>query len=306
MAFDVTGLSQHVKNDSLKLATRAVAEAKTAQALIASGNYQSGVKGFAAILKLDTSLNFQSGASCGRTAIGDITLSDKKLEVVPLKDVKNFCPKAFYNTYLGIALAKGQDPAGETVSGEVVDQITDKRVKDVAKGVEELLWKGDKSITGTTSNLRFVDGIRKQAVSASGSTLFVTSGTTTIQKLTSLYAAVPPEISEHEDFRIYIGEDLYKQYLIDIAMEKIPVPPKDDTILYGGTAKLFPTSGLNGSKAAYAMLESNLQLGMDGDSETEKFDLKFSMETEQWYQDVHFAVGISVVLPEEVYYATNF
>ena len=303
MALDVSGLSLHVKNDSFKIATKAVAGAKLAQSLINSGNYQSGIKGFAPILKMDSTVNFSSGASCGRNVIGDTTLSDKLLQVVAIKDNQNICPKVLYNTYFGAALAKGQDPQGETISGEVVDKIVEKRVQLVNKAVEDLLWKGQKSITGTTSNLRFIDGIKEQAKTANGGHDVTVTGST-IQKLQALFLATPVEVRTAEDFKIYLGEDTYAKYLIELATANI-YKPTEDMKLFGTTAMLFPTSGLNGAGEAYAMKEDNLQLGMDGDSEQEKFSLTYSIETENWYQDVHFAVGISVVYPEQVYFTND-
>ena len=70
--------------------------------------------------------------------------------------------------------------------------------------------------------------------------------------------------------------------------------------LFGANVTLQPTSGLNSTQQIVAARISNFHLGMDGQGEDEFADLRFSMETNQWYQDFHYALGVAVVYPAEV------
>lgn len=294
MAFDITALSEYVQNNSKEIATKAVANAQTAKLLIANKAVQAGVKGSAAILKMDADVVLQDGSSCSRTAMGDTKLSDKKITVKPIVDYQNICPKALWNTYFAEMVAKGQTPE-ESLTPDFAESIMDFRAMKIAGVVEVMLWKGDLSATGTTNN-KHIDGIIKQV----GSGFPITaSGADVIAKLQSVYLAMPTEIRQAEDFRIFIGEDTYAEYLVALANKNI-FKSTDDTTLFGTTAKLQPVAGLNGVDKAFASRISNFQLGLDGEGDADAAELRYSNETKQWYMDFAFAVGVAVVDAAEV------
>ncbi|GAA4326216.1 hypothetical protein GCM10023184_14780 [Flaviaesturariibacter amylovorans] len=294
MPFDVTGLSAYVANNSKAIALKAVANATTAKLFIENGAVQSGVKGSAAILKMDTDANFQDGSSCGRTAVGNTTLTSKTITVKPISDYQNVCPKSLHNTFFASMLAKGQAPE-ESFTPEFAAYLMDVRSKKIAAAVEVMLWNGDTALTGTTNN-KHINGIMKQvgagvALTATGSTL--------IAKLQAAYLGMPVEVRQAEDARIFIGEDKYAEYLVALANANI-YKATDDMVLFGTTIKLQPTAGLNGKNKIYIGRISNFQLGLDGESDMDSAELRFSNETKQWYLDYNFSVGVAVVDETEV------
>lgn len=297
MAITITKAQDYIKPISQEMATKAVVNSKTAKLLIDNKAVQTGVKGSAAILKMDADVNLQDGSGCARNPLGSALLSDKKIVVTPLKDEQNFCPKTVYNSYFVEAIAKGQSPDSETFIPDFVKSIMEYRAAKINLAVENLLWQGN---TALTTSLKWIDGIIKQVKAGTYITLTAT-GSTIVEKLQAAYLSMPVEVRSQEDFRIFIGEDIYAQYLIALANKNI-YKPTDDFTLFGTIAKLFPTPGLNASNEIIAARISNFHLGLDGDSETDYADLKLSVETNQWYQDFHFAVGVAVVYTEEVGY----
>lgn len=301
MAFNVSGLADYVDLHSKEIAAKAVADAPTAALLISSGDVQVGVKGKTAVLKLDADVTFQDGASCGRTASGDTTLSEAILEVNPIKDIQNICSKSLYNTHYAWALKTGQDPEQEGWDASFAQYIMDLRSSKLKFEVEKLIWQGDKSGSG---NLQYIDGILKQATVALGAVDISTDETTIVEQLQDSFSKMPIRISSKDDFRIFIGQDMYNRYKLALANKNI-YQPTDDFTLFGTSAKIQPVSGLNDTNKVIMTRISNLQLGLDGSDETDKAVLRYSQETENWYMDFHFAVGIAVVYPQEAGYA-NF
>lgn len=296
MGFDITGLGSYVQNNGKDYAMKTIASAKTAKALISSGNAQFGVKGTAAILKLNADVTLLDGSSCSRTGGSSVALSNKNLVVKPIKDEANLCPQTLWNTFYADSLAKGQSPQEELLPA-FANAIMDNRAMKIAAVNEQLIWRGDTSLTGTT-NLKFIDGIGK-SVTATTSTA---TGSTMVAKLSNFFFANNIDVRSQEDFVIAVGEDIYQEYLAALAGLNI-YKSTDDLTVYGTPAKIFVTSGLNGTRKIYGIRWSNIQLGMDGEGDSDKAELKFSIETNNWYQDFKYALGVAVVWPEEAIYA---
>lgn len=301
MALNTAGLSEYVELHSKEIAAKAVGDAETAALLIANGDVQTNVKGKAPILKMDADATFQDGSSCGRSASGDVTLSDAQIEVAPLKDIQNMCPKSLYNTYYAYALKAGQDPESEGWDAGFADYVMKLRSSKINESVEKLIWQGDK--TDGTGNMQYIDGILIQATVANGATDISNSGSDIVAKLQQAFLKMPVAISSKDDFRIFIGKDMYNSYKLALANKNI-YQPVDDFTLFGTAAKLQPVSGLNGTNKVVMSRLSNLQLGIDGSDETDNASFKYSQETTNWYMDFYFSVGVKVIYVSETGYAS--
>jgi hypothetical protein len=298
MAFDVTNAETVVSQHAKELATKAVAGAKTAKLLIDNKSVTPGVKGSAKINKMNAGTSFQSGASCGRTASGSVTLTDKSVTVTPIKDIQDICPKALYDTYYANLIGAGQDPEGEDLDSTFINGIMDFRASKIAEQVEIMLWQGDTAAT-TDNTLKWIDGFLKQITAASDE-IALTPGTgTMISQLQAAYKGMPVKVRKQSDFRLFIGEDAYDAYLIELdAANKFR--ETSAFTLTGTTAQLEVTPGLNGTNKVVAARISDLHLGIDGIGDEDKATLKYSMETEQWYADFHFAVGVTPVFTDQI------
>lgn len=297
MAFDISQLGSYVQNNGKEYAMKSIANAQTAKALIDSGNVQYGVKGTAAILKLNSDVSILDGSSCGsRTGGSTFNLSNKNIVVKQLAVEDNICPNTLWNTFYATSISKGKSPQ-EEVMPDFADALMSERAKKIASVNEQLIWQGDTSLTGTT-NLKRMDGIVK---AVTGST--TATGSTMVAKLQNFYTNLDVTVRNQEDFVIAVGEDVYNEYTIALASANIYKPVEDKT-LFGTTAKLFPTAGLNGTRKIVGLRWSNIQLGMDGESDAEKAELRYSIETKQWYLDFAYGLGVAVVWSDEAKYAT--
>lgn len=300
MAFDISNLGSYVSANGKEYAMKAVASAKTAKALIDAKQVQFGVKGTAAILKLSSDVTLLDGSACSRTGNSSIALSNKNIVVKPIKDEANLCPQSLWNTFYADSISKGQVPQ-EELAADFANAIMNDRSIKIAAANEKLLWVGDTALTGATNNKR-IDGILKQA--AVSATTVVATGSTIVEKLQHVFLTTSVDVRNQEDFVIAIGEDTYANYNIAMAGKNI-FQPTADGIIFGTTAKMFATSGLNGSGKAVATRWSNIQLGMDGEGDFDKAELRFSMETNNFYQDFKYALGVAVIFAEETVIATG-
>lgn len=295
MSFDKTALSNYVELKSKEISSQSVSQAKTAKLLISTNNVQVGIKGAAPILKLDADTAFQPGDTCGRVASGDVKLADKLITVKILSDKQNICPKVLTSTYYSFVIGSGSEPEGQAVEAAFASYIMNLRSAKIQEQNEQLLWKGDTTLNGA-NNLKYINGILKQVT---GLAININSTKTTlVEKLQDGFLKMPVKITAHDDFRIFIGEDMFASYLVELANRNI-FRATDDFKLYGTNAVLVPVPGLNATNKVFMSRLSNMQLGIDGTNEDEKATLKYSIETEQFYQDFFWSVGISVIYETE-------
>lgn len=299
MAFDITGLGAYVQNNSKEYAMKSVASAKTAKALIDSKNVQFGVKGSAAILKLSSDVSLIDNSTCGsRTGGSTITLSNKNIVVKQIADEANICVATLWNSFYANSIAQGQAPQEELLP-EFANAIMTDRANKIAAVNEKLLWQGNTSLTGTT-NYKRIDGIGVQVTATTSNA----TGSTIVERLQNFFLACDVDVRGQEDFYVFISEEIYAEYKVAMAAKNI-FQPTDDMTLFGTTGKLFVTSGLNGnSRKIYGMRLSNLQLGLDGQGDADSAEMRYSIETKNWYQDFKWAIGVAVVFAEEAKYAT--
>lgn len=300
MAFNNSALAAYVEHNSKKFATKAVAGSKTADLLISNSAFQAGVKGTSEILRMDADVNLQDANTCGRSALGGVTLTNKMLTVKPIKDEQDFCVKDLYGKYTSEMIAKGQNPEDESMDAEFVNSIMDYRAQKIANAIERLLWRGD-TTAGAGNNLRFFDGIVKQVSTSSDKIVLTETGSDILAKLQSVYNQMPVEITEADDFRIFIGQDLWKTYVTVLGNRNL-YNPSDNNTVYATSAKIEVVPGLNGSNVIIAAKISDFQLGMDGTNDADKAELRYSMETKKYYMDFHVAVGITAIFTAQIGY----
>lgn len=291
MAFNITNLGEYIKNGQ-GYAIKSIAEAPTAKVLIDTRNVQFGVKGKAAVLKLNSDVTLADGSVCSRTVSGAMNLSNRELEVVPVASYENLCPKTLWNTFYSESIRQGQLPE-ETFLPAFADAMMNERALKIAEVNESLLWRGDTTLTGTT-NLKWINGIVKQVT---GTTTSAT-GSTMVEKLQNFYLACDATVRAQSDFVIAVSQQIYDEYLVALAGKNI-YKPTDDRTLFGTTAKLHVTSGLNGTRTVVGLRLSNMQLGMDGQSDADTAQMRYSVETTNWYMDFVYGLGIVVVWPDE-------
>jgi hypothetical protein len=179
--------------------------------------------------------------------------------------------------------------------------------------VELALWQGD--TTKWQDYLNKFDGLVKIINAASGpvqanAAAYITPVTSitvsnVISVLQAVYSAIPVEILDKSDLRIFIGTDvsrLYQTALINANLFNF-IPSADslgEYFLHGTNVKVVPVAGLNGTSAIYALRSSNMFLGCDLEGEDEEMNVWYSQDYDTVYMRMKFKLGVQVSQTAEI------
>jgi hypothetical protein len=311
MAFDVSTLAAYTEQNEALLVTDSVLGAKTAALIKSAGNVMVGVKSAETINIMDTDAIFQAGGSCGFTASGSTTFTQRTVTVGKIKVNESLCPKDLEAKYLQKAL-----PTGSMYDSIPFEQeFADKKAKTIASQLEVALWQGD--TTSGNANLSKFDGLVKLIGAASGvvaanaSTFIsgaplstITAGNV-ISIFDGVYQAIPAQVVAADDMTIFCGQDVFRTYTIALKNANqfhysIDVKADSEFVLPGTPIKVIALQGLNGTNKVYAMRISNLFLGTDLLNEEEKFEIFYAKEADQVRFVSEFKMGVNVAFPDEI------
>ncbi len=311
MAFDVSTLAAYTEQNEALLVTDSVLGAKTAALIKSAGNVMVGVKSAETINIMDTDAIFQAGGSCGFTASGSTTFTQRTVTVGKIKVNESLCPKDLEAKYLQKAL-----PTGSMYDSIPFEQeFADKKAKTIASQLETALWQGD--TTSGNANLSKFDGLVKLIGAASGvvaanvSTYIsgaplstITAGNV-ISIFDGVYQAIPAQVVAADDMTIFCGQDVFRTYTVALKNANqfhysIDVKADSEFVLPGTPIKVIALQGLNGTNKVYAMRISNLFLGTDLLNEEEKFEIFYAKEADQVRFVSEFKMGVNVAFPDEI------
>jgi hypothetical protein len=311
MAFDVSTLAAYTEQNEALLVTDSVLGAKTAALIKSAGNVMVGVKSAETINIMDTDAIFQAGGSCGFTASGSTTFTQRTVTVGKIKVNESLCPKDLEAKYLQKAL-----PTGSMYDSIPFEQeFADKKAKTIAAQLEVALWQGDTA--SGNANLSKFDGLVKLIGAASGvvaanaSTFIsgaplstITAGNV-ISIFDGVYQAIPAQVVAADDMTIFCGQDVFRTYTIALKNANqfhysIDVKADSEFVLPGTPIKVIALQGLNGTNKVYAMRISNLFLGTDLLNEEEKFEIFYAKEADQVRFVSEFKMGVNVAFPDEI------
>jgi hypothetical protein len=292
MGYDITNLP-NFKTEGKAFVLKSIMSSQTIKKLLDAGSFDPTAKGQSTIQLLDTDITIQDGQACGRNPLGGAALSQATLTVKPLKINQDYCPRDLERTW-----AKGELQAGQNYdSMAFMNDIAELNSNKASLEIEKMVWLGDTTLTGTTS-LKQIDGYVKQIKAGAYINLSGATGATIISKLQKVNALMPIEVTDAEDFRIFIGKDTYNTYVAELAEKNLFNPTTEGT-LFGTVAKLEVVSGLNGGHVV-ATRYRNLQAG--GEMTDVSFDGWFSRDDDNFKLDSRFSIGVVPVYPQEIGY----
>jgi len=311
MGFDVSTLAAYTEQNEALLVTDSVLGAKTAALIKSAGNVMVGVKSAETINIMDTDAIFQAGGSCGFTASGSTTFTQRTVTVGKIKVNESLCPKDLEAKYLQKAL-----PTGSMYDSIPFEQeFADKKAKTIASQLEVSLWQGD--TTSVNVNLNKFDGLVKLIGAASGvvaanastyisgAPLSSITAANVISIFDGVYQAIPAQVVAADDMTIFCGQDVFRTYTIALKNANqfhysIDVKADSEFVLPGTPIKVIALQGLNGTNKVYAMRLSNLFLGTDLLNEEEKFEIFYAKEADQVRFVSEFKMGVNVAFPDEI------
>ncbi len=296
MGYNISALPDF-KTEGKAFVIKSILESQTIKKLNDAGSFDPTAKGVNTIQLLDSDLVIQDGSDCGFDPAGGAVLSQATLTIKDLKINEEYCPRDLERVW-----AKGELKAGQDYEEMVfMADIADMNGKKAALALEQMVWQGDTSLTGTTS-LKQINGFIKQIKAASGATPYINlsgaTGTTTISKLQKVNALMPIEVRGADDFRIFIGKDTFDNYVAELAEKNLFNTPESGTIL-GTTTKYEVVNGLNGGHVVAARYR-NLQAG--GEMTDVSFDTWYSKDDDNVKLKSRFSLGVVPVYPQEIGY----
>jgi hypothetical protein len=310
MAFDVTGLTNYTKEESLQLLTKAMFTAKTANLLQGAGQVLPGIKSAEILPLLYSDVYFQSD-SCSYQTSGNTTLSKRTLTVGKVKVQETLCPKDLETKYTQKALA-----AGEAIDmGVFTEQIGAEKAAKMAEAIETAIWQGD--TTGGTGNNGFWDGFLTilgdlgfggagDPIKGNVANAYASITAANIDDIIiTIYGVIPAELLGKPDLFIAMGTDtfrLYRQWLVNANLFHYPANEVTEMELVDPSTgiKIYGLHGMNGTNKIVAGLWSNFFLGTDMMNEEEEFEFIFNPFERRVQFHTAFKYGCQVAYPEQV------
>jgi hypothetical protein len=263
-------------------------------------------KSSVAVPKLATLANFQADA-CGWNASGTTTISQATIAVGKIKVEEAICTKDFEAYFTQEALK-----AGSTYEdfgwAEFSTKFTEQKNKMIAKQLEIGLWQGDTD--STSENLKRFDGLIKiidagSPVNAnvsgyvSGGPISTITAANVVSVLNGVYKAIPVEIIDAEDLKVFVGNDVYRLAVLayqalNLYNYKVDGDATQTFIIPGTNVELVAVNGLNGTGDIYATTLSNIAMAFDLEAEEENYKIWYSQDFNEVRYRVAFKLGVGV------------
>lgn len=288
MAINVSTLPDYIQENRDELFVKAIASTKTLDYI----ESMLGVKGKAALNYLDSTVVLADGETCGWNPQGDDTFTQKTVSTKLVTVNKEFCAKQMRSKWMSydLSLAAGR----ENLPFE--QKIAESNVAAIKKAVEKLIWQGDVTLG--------IDGLLKQINTESGA-IKVTGGTTILEKVGKVIAAIPAGALEkgvnvfmsYTDFRSYVeaknAECCGNMPVIDANV---------DYLVYAGDSriKLVPVAGLEGTDKIVAAPYDALVYATDVEDSEGIFKMWFDEKEDKFLFKVLFTAGTAVKYNDEV------
>jgi hypothetical protein len=219
--------------------------------------------------------NVLQADSCTFNDSGTVTMDNKEVSVCDLKVNYTLCKQDLESQWISENMRAGANNIEMPATLE--DFIAEITAKKIAAGVEELIWKGDTDLTGTTTN-KLCDGLEKKFL-ADATVVDVTATTittsTVLAELGKLYAAIPAEIQEDPNLVIFVSASIakvYRQFLAtQTAMFNWDITKAQSALSYVGIP-VITAYGMTAGRMV-ATTSDNLWYSFDGEGDKETIEM---------------------------------
>jgi hypothetical protein len=298
MAFSFGNLTAYTEQQRLPLITKAVFSARTA----ALFTKQVGIKSAAALNLMDTDANLASGTSCGWTATGNTTFSQRNITVAPMKIQEALCPRSLEQYWM-----QSQLTAGSQYDGVPFEQaFAEQKALRIAEALENAIWSGSTLVTGLLTILNAASGS-----TVSGNTAAISGSITTTNVISifdNIYTRIPQAILTKNDLVIFCGWDVFRTLIgalkanTGVMYNQVDLQGlADGDIIYPGTnVRVVAVPGLLGYNRLVCSYLGNFFYGTDLLSDEENFELWYSKDNDEVRFQAAFKVGVQVAYPDLV------
>lgn len=300
MAYVVSALGSYTKENAESLIYKQIATGTTAKLM----TKQPGIKSAETINIVATRGVWQAGGSCGFSASGDSTFSQRTITVGKIKINLKWCEKDLEPKYLQNAMAAGSKYDMLTFEEQIVGDIE----QNIQKDLEVAIWQGDTA--NVSVYLNKFDGLIKIIDAASGvlvATPVAWSVANSRTALQNVYAKLSDDMLANPNLKVFIGTSEWRDYQIKLGIDNLYHITGSDKKLYieNTDVELVPVLGLSGTKRVFAISTDNMVMGVDMVNEEEKFELFFAKEADEIRFVSEFKVGVQIAFPSQVVSQTN-
>ena len=297
MSFSLGTLTAYTEQQRLPLITKAVFAARTASLF----TKQVGIKSAAALNLMDTDAALAAGTSCGWTASGTTTFTQRNITVAPMKIQEALCPRSLEQYWMQSQLTQGS-----TYDGVPFEQaFAEQKALRIAEALENAIWSGSTLVTGMLTILNAASGS-----TVSGNTGAVSSITTSnvISVFDNIYNQIPQAILTRNDLIIFCGWNNFRTLIgafkanTGVMYNQVDLQGlADGDIIYPGTnVRVVAVPGLTGTNRIVCSYLGNFFYGTDLLSDEENFSLWCSKDNDEVRFQAAFKVGVQVAYPDLV------
>lgn len=165
--WDVTALDEYKNEEGQDLLRKEVLTGDTLDII----SIQEGVKHIDKLKLFEVDVTWASGDSCGFSASGDTTFSDRDIAVSNVKMEMSFCNLDLLDKWTQQALRQGS--IAELEEFPYQEAITSHLLSKNSFELEKAVWRGD---TGGSGNTSFFDGFEKKFTAESASMIDINTG----------------------------------------------------------------------------------------------------------------------------------
>ena len=285
-------LKTYLETNGVEVLTKALFNSESAKYF----QIQTGVTAEQPIIKLDSTITLADASTCGFTATGSDTFTNRLLSPKFLKVNKEFCPKTLLKTWAHSEVkmnALGQEMPFEEL-------LISNNINELAKVNERLIWEGD--TTSGSGNMLLMDGIITIA-KADENVVKQPKGSDTIwQRVQKLWLSLPAEIADKTTIFMSIAN--YKQLIVELMNSNMfhvfeEYQGTYEMTMPGANVRIKGVSGIT-QDVILATPEDNLYLGVDGESDDEVVDLYFDKSSRNFKFVVEYAYCVNYAFSEYI------
>ena len=295
MSFSLGTLTAYTEQNRLPLITKAVFAARTA----ALFTKQVGIKSAASLNLMDTDAALAAGTSCGWTASGTTTFSQRNITVAAMKIQEALCPRSLEQYWMQTQLTQGS-----TYDGVPFEQaFAEQKALRIAEALENAIWSGSTLVTGLLTILNAASGS-----TVSGNTGAVSSITTTnvISVFDNIYNQIPQAILTRNDLVMFCGWNNFRTLIgafkanTGVMYNQVDLQGlADGDIIYPGTnVRVVAVPGLTGTNRIVCSYLGNFFYGTDLLSDEENFSLWYSKDNDEVRFQAAFKAGVQFAYPD--------
>lgn len=306
MALDLTGLSAYTDEHKLDLIKKSILEGRTTGLI----SVQPDIKSSAAINIFDTDLALAAG-SCGWSATGSTTLSQRTLSVCSLKSNESICLDDLEAYYTQKMLRPGS--YNEQIPFEQI--YAEQKAEKLQAAIEDIVWQGDTA--GGIGNLALCNGFVKlfaddsfaSVVQGNPSGATAVNAANIIDLVDDMCAAVPTDIINQDDLHLFMGYDTYRLYAKALRDANLfhytgaeDQGQEFSQMIPGTNIRAIAVRGLNGTNKMVLTKASNLYFGTDLLSDFEDFRIFYSEDNDEVRFRFKGKLGVQAAFLEFVVY----